>query len=648
MKRFSARVALIAALAIIALSVVAYAAATNPTIIELYTKWFGSNDTVEMLKEQTVQKPALTYELDDITIAVTEVIFDGNTLYTTGVVAPKAGSNVVIMSDMVNPSLPAGFDVFRGDAAPEGAPTYAELAAEKGAKLLHTHVWVEAEGGDGSYMNDSVPLTDGTYSFINEFPDAHVADGNISGIIGALQYEVTEDGIEIEGTRVRNEWSFTVGAVAKELRTPEPKPVATAIPQEYQENALIVVDSEYAPQAEAYVQAFPDQPVIFKDGFYDDIGMNYTTKAILEGKEEWDVMNLSTVWTDLPLLMESGALADLAASDTLADAVARMHPAIQSAVGVDGKVYALPTYMNCQYDAHYRCGEHAWAEMNFTDADIPQTLEGLYQFIEKWAALPAAERAGVNLGLANLDGNPGLYRRWLLEMLMAQYGAYMDYADQPLAFDTPLFKTLLARVETVSALLKAAEKGAPGYSLVDQGPYSMAQMRRIMPLRVSEESPYIAASSLTVYVINPNSKHMDAAIAYVETALGAVEPEQRALLYADVTREDLPSDSYQAEIEFWQGQLAQETKKEEQERAQYMLDKFTAYEERRPAYVVEAEDLAYYQQHIAPHLFFPSQSVFDAGGDTWLALDKLKKQYLGDTIDADGLIKGLDALVQGK
>jgi len=63
---------------------------------------------------------------------------------------------------------------------------------------------------------------------------------------------------------------------------------------------------------------------------------------ILDGSLAWDVMCITTGETDLPLLIESGRLANLSGYDPLMSKAAILHPSIKNSLMKDGKLYALP------------------------------------------------------------------------------------------------------------------------------------------------------------------------------------------------------------------------------------------------------------------------------------------------------------------
>jgi ABC-type glycerol-3-phosphate transport system substrate-binding protein len=654
-KRFTARTVLTAVLIVLLLSAVAYAAATNPTILEIYTSWFGEDsDAVKTLNGQTVQTPELSFELNDIVIRVTQAIYDGNTLYTTGTVSAKETSNVVIMADGYVPKDPANADFHRSKEDFSKAPTYKEAAEQNGAKLLRTGVWVEAEGGDGSYMIENIPLADGTYSFVSEFPGVKVTGDKINCTITALQHEVTGDGIEIPDTRVLKDWTFTVPAIAKEIRTPVPTPVVTPVSHDVQEQALIVVgDSPNGKPARFFKAAYPDSPVVYREGLYDENGMYHITDAILKGTVEWDVMYVNTSQTNLTLLIESGCLKDLNGYPQLMGKVSAMQPNIRDALMKDGKLYAFPQRID---NRGYSCGSpyadvDIWTASGYTEKDIPQTLDELLDFIGKWLDRPAAEREKAIISMAGAEGS---YRAWLLDMLLDKYIDSYDYAGKQLDFDTELFTRLLKRIDEVSARLEKEERPGQGKQILFCDTTNLIEsVSRITPLRLSQDLPYLAASNMFVYIINPQSRHMEQAVDYVRCGLIETDDSQRIMMYEGLTLLDLPNTHYDDELQIrdesvthWQEQLGSAKTDNDREKAKESLDRALARRQKAEAnvFATSADDLSAYQNNIAPHLFFPKQKFFDKSTEAWKAMDTLKKNYLANKISDEEFVKALNGL----
>ena len=166
-----------------------------------------------------------------ITPAKTEWLYDvgdvnppADTLdfWATGVITPAEGENIVLLAwDEYTVDDPAGYALYYANwpKAPEGAPTYAQIAREKGAtirKVSCTGSGIINEATGEVYLNTIgatiIPLEDGSVHFSVEVPGEHIYPEQDSYRL-ALEI-ITEDidlsGNPIEGTRQSANWIVTL------------------------------------------------------------------------------------------------------------------------------------------------------------------------------------------------------------------------------------------------------------------------------------------------------------------------------------------------------------------------------------------------------------------------------------------------------
>ena len=168
-------------------------------------------------------------------------------LYGTVVMEPAEGENVVLMPEDADVSEPAGYNIHNGEAAPEDAKTYAQLAAERGARI------VMAKCVPDGYVLDSGAMSgDIGYSDTVTQDGAIVSSFELYGWNGGIErsdsytlrfylssWEVTPQGEwlreEPDNTWVRETWDVTV---KPSLRAHEPEPapeplsgVQTVVPE---------------------------------------------------------------------------------------------------------------------------------------------------------------------------------------------------------------------------------------------------------------------------------------------------------------------------------------------------------------------------------------------------------------------------------
>ena len=189
-RRLPARtVALVLAL-VLALCGAAYAVFESRTV-ELFGRLYGEGTKRELLSGdlagvgQSVRLGEVVYTLDD-------AVYKDGTVYASGTIRPADGVNVVLLTENYSVNDPAGYLLFYGkEEIPDDAPTYAELAEARNAKLLYVDAIANGVLDENGKLNASsvgygmLPQKDGTVQFFFEFA------GGESEIERAEKYEVS-------------------------------------------------------------------------------------------------------------------------------------------------------------------------------------------------------------------------------------------------------------------------------------------------------------------------------------------------------------------------------------------------------------------------------------------------------------------------
>jgi hypothetical protein len=219
--------------AIIALVGVAVAATLSPTI-EWIQKDYGQ-EAGDVLKKGNLvelgrvkELGPLTYEWVD-TIASDDFVEvnDQGMLYGTVVIRAKLGENVILIGEDYPVTEPAGYNTHMGEKAPDGAKSYAELAEEKGARIILGKALPRGLIIDGkevstgevgyTYMVSQDNVL--TYRFMLPTPPAGEKEYTISMWISNwevrpdgqwLRGEADEQGYGTENTWQRLNWHVTV------------------------------------------------------------------------------------------------------------------------------------------------------------------------------------------------------------------------------------------------------------------------------------------------------------------------------------------------------------------------------------------------------------------------------------------------------
>lgn len=146
---------------VLTLGGVSYAVVGRRTA-ELFGWLYGGNWQDE-LQNGTYAPSGQQAVLGDVTFTLEEMVYktDGEMQGLYGVVhiAPTDGKNIVLLPDDLSEDDPAGYLLHYGDVGetiPLDAPSYAELAQERGASLLRVRAAVDSLAWNGQTYKGSV------------------------------------------------------------------------------------------------------------------------------------------------------------------------------------------------------------------------------------------------------------------------------------------------------------------------------------------------------------------------------------------------------------------------------------------------------------------------------------------------------------
>ena len=192
--------------------------------------WFYGEETKRKLLSGDLAEVGQSVRLGDAVYTLDDAVYKDGTVYASGVIRPAEDANVVLLAEDYSVNDPAGYLLFYGEEEiPDDAPTYAELAQERGAKILHVDAIANGVLEENGELNASsigygaLPQRDGTIRFFFEF------EGGESEIARAEKYEVsvyianwevTPEGEwlreEPENTWLYEDWTVTVEPQMKE------------------------------------------------------------------------------------------------------------------------------------------------------------------------------------------------------------------------------------------------------------------------------------------------------------------------------------------------------------------------------------------------------------------------------------------------
>jgi hypothetical protein len=188
--------------------------------------WFYGGRWKEELQNGDFAPMGQSIRLGDVTYTVEEMVYktegEYQGLYGVVRIAPAEGANVVIMPDDLSVNDPAGYLLHYPNAGQtmDGVdPSYAELAKERGAKLLVVRAAVNSISADGVAYCDCfgeswLPQTDGTLLGTIEISDDLPRADSYELNLWVSNWETTPEGIwlrdEPDSTWLKQDWIVTV------------------------------------------------------------------------------------------------------------------------------------------------------------------------------------------------------------------------------------------------------------------------------------------------------------------------------------------------------------------------------------------------------------------------------------------------------
>ena len=191
MKRFTVRMIVIAAIVLILMAGVVYAASTEWKILNFATGWYHKAPVTNLQKAIIENDVRQTFQAGDYEVTVEEAIADGRFMYISANVRIKSGSGAYflpmrmtpyktvgetmgrhfyIMRPSIQYPLEQGFQepntMFTEDApVSEDSRALWKAAEEDGKRLLSATLWVSWEGRNNEITSFTV-LPDGSVSFV--------------------------------------------------------------------------------------------------------------------------------------------------------------------------------------------------------------------------------------------------------------------------------------------------------------------------------------------------------------------------------------------------------------------------------------------------------------------------------------------------
>lgn len=198
----SFRVALVTAL-VLALTIAVAAAAFTSRVADVYGWSYGEDKREELLAGKIAQE-ACSAQIGDVIFTLEEVTYIDDGLYGVGSIRPSH-EGVILMAEDYQVTDAAGYSLYYPDSEtpPADAPSYAQLAREKNAKIRMVHCVPEAIGVDEgtvlplpTFGYFAIPQMDGSILFGFEIPTGTAVEDGSEYLISmwSASWEVTPEG----------------------------------------------------------------------------------------------------------------------------------------------------------------------------------------------------------------------------------------------------------------------------------------------------------------------------------------------------------------------------------------------------------------------------------------------------------------------
>ncbi len=174
------KLALIAALVLVTISLVAFAAFRSQ-VAELFGNLFGK-ETQQWIEGGVADPDGKSFTLTSTTFTVDECVYRDNGLYFVGSIKVDADAKVVLLPPDWSKQAPFGYDIYGGgpqvQTAPEGAKSYEQVAAEANKELAVANIGIDKLASQDNallapdtYGITIYPTLDGTLRFALEVQD---------------------------------------------------------------------------------------------------------------------------------------------------------------------------------------------------------------------------------------------------------------------------------------------------------------------------------------------------------------------------------------------------------------------------------------------------------------------------------------------
>ena len=390
----------------------------------------------------------------------------------------------------------------------------------------------------------------------------------------------------------------------------------------------------------AFEKQNPGVPVLMA-GYQGDLAE--ITTALLAKDSSVDVYE-GYPSSGLDRIIDKGFALDISKSKILMDTMAQMPAAVQEICMRDGKLYAFPTTV---YAPAFCLEMYSFQDIELNPEEFPTNFIDLLKFIGEW------DETYADLYPDVIPMDCG--KETFLYFLQNEYIAYYSYLNEPLTFDTDLFRSLLGALDACdfSFIEDLGEALWEKRTLVvDYGNPLTGNSKRL-GMSLSANTPYVATMHLNCLFVNINTKNPDLAISLLENTVLDYDPETRVVLFPH-SDEVFESPHFQKTMEDFEKQLASQKERLETADPDMKRDieqEITWLEEAlsnpdRFRYDISPDVVAQYREMVTDNLVVNTESILYASEDAGVEVQALMERYLQGQMPAEGYIQGIEKILK--
>lgn len=404
----------------------------------------------------------------------------------------------------------------------------------------------------------------------------------------------------------------------------------------------------YASDAHnAAIARMGDIPVTFyEDGHFSSA--QELGQALISGENEIDLLKISLSYMDFQRLMEKGYCYDLTGSKVLSEFAGQLYPFLQEEVMQDGKLMAVPVEMYAYSFGYTR-------HLKETDFAAPDTFLALCQFLNDWGEQEYYDTYSDYQPFAQTE-----IQQSMQGMAMELYADYMMATGQKWTLNSPVLREMLEAVSNLDVSdwefqidyetatdedwdeLYEKNELFSTYASIDVR-YQPDPWEISAPLTMTADSPLCIGTEVTVFFINPRSRHLDAALTYLEGYIQAL-PQADLAAMCPGRNDPIENPYYEQNLKSYDEQIAQmeesmktakEADKTALEEQLASLQEWRAEYERDHRYLATADSIAAYRAIEESFFVRKPNPFYSAGGEE---LHTLYSRYLMGQISLDQFI----------